>query len=111
MTQSSGLHAATANLIPKCVLVAGLLGAFFPPLAAHPSPSSFKSIRVNGVVLHYIDQGRGTPLIFVHGGPDRGWLMGLRLSGHDPAILAILAVLAISFIYPVADAPMSEMWR
>ena len=72
---------------------------------------ALNSIRVNGVVLHYIDQGRGTPLIFVHGGPDRGWLMGLRLSDTIPAILAILALLAISFIYPVADAPMSEMWR
>lgn len=75
MTQSSGRHAATANLIPKCVLVAGLLAAFFPRLAAQPSPSSFKPTRVNGVVLHYIDQGRGTTLIFVHGGMEdyRAW--------------------------------------
>jgi hypothetical protein len=27
-----------------------------------------KTISVNGVTLHYIEQGRGTAVVFVHGG-------------------------------------------
>jgi pimeloyl-ACP methyl ester carboxylesterase len=27
-----------------------------------------KTVAVNGVTLHYLEQGRGTPLVFVHGG-------------------------------------------
>ncbi|HEY6119920.1 MAG TPA: alpha/beta hydrolase [Pyrinomonadaceae bacterium] len=29
-----------------------------------------KIVRVNGVELHYLDRGKGTPVIFVHGGLD-----------------------------------------
>jgi hypothetical protein len=27
-----------------------------------------KTISVNGTTLHYIEQGSGTPVVFVHGG-------------------------------------------
>ena len=34
-----------------------------------------KAVRVNGVQLHYVEQGRGIPVIFIHGGLDdyRAW--------------------------------------
>ena len=36
---------------------------------------SLKSVKVNGVKLHYIEAGKGTPVIFVHGGLEdyRAW--------------------------------------
>jgi non-heme chloroperoxidase len=36
---------------------------------------SLKKVRVNGVELHYVESGKGTPVIFVHGGLDdyRQW--------------------------------------
>ncbi|HET6933600.1 MAG TPA: alpha/beta hydrolase [Candidatus Angelobacter sp.] len=43
--------------------------------AAFTQQSALRSVHVNGVTLHYLDQGRGTPLIFVHGGMEdyRAW--------------------------------------
>lgn len=40
------------------------------------SPPPLKRIQVNGVELHYIDAGKGVPVIFVHGGlvDYRRWL-------------------------------------
>ena len=32
--------------------------------------TSLKKIRVNGAELHYVDQGKGVAVIFVHGGLD-----------------------------------------
>jgi len=29
---------------------------------------SVKAIRANGAGFHYLDQGKGTPVLFVHGG-------------------------------------------
>ena len=46
---------------------------FLPqPLSAQepPSNASLKSVRANGVELHYVDQGKGAPVVFVHGGLD-----------------------------------------
>ena len=51
------------------LIICLVLGAFLPqPLLAQesPSPTSLKTIRVNGVELHYLDQGTGVPVIFVH---------------------------------------------
>ena len=61
------------------LIICLVLGAFLPqPLLAQesPSPTSLKTIRVNGVELHYLDQGTGVPVIFVHGGLEdyRAWL-------------------------------------
>jgi pimeloyl-ACP methyl ester carboxylesterase len=43
--------------------------------AAFTQQSPLRSAHVNGVTLHYLDQGRGTPVIFVHGGMEdyRAW--------------------------------------
>ena len=47
------------------------------PIASAPSVSSspatnpqnnLSKVRVNGVELHYLDRGRGEPIVFVHGG-------------------------------------------
>ena len=41
----------------------------WPVLGAdHPTSAPLKKIRANGVELHYIDQGKGVPVVFVHGG-------------------------------------------
>jgi pimeloyl-ACP methyl ester carboxylesterase len=61
------------------LIICFVLGAFLSqPLLAQesPSPGSLKPIRVNGVELHYLDQGTGVPVIFVHGGLEdyRAWL-------------------------------------
>ena len=33
-----------------------------------PASEPLQQVRVNGVELHYLDQGRGVPVVFVHGG-------------------------------------------
>jgi len=40
-----------------------------------PGPGAPKAVRVNGVELHYVDQGKGVPVVFVHGGLEdyRAW--------------------------------------
>ena len=37
--------------------------------------ASLKKVRVNGVELHYVDQGNGVPVVFIHGGLEdyRAW--------------------------------------
>ncbi|MGZ4842337.1 MAG: alpha/beta fold hydrolase [Candidatus Angelobacter sp.] len=42
--------------------------AIWSPLHPQPHPPALHSVRVNGVVLHYVDQGRGPAVVFVHGG-------------------------------------------
>ena len=51
------------KLIPVAMLVAGLLN-FSTCIAGKPVE---KQMNVNGVSLSYIEQGKGTPVIFVHG--------------------------------------------
>jgi len=45
------------------------------PLAQTPGQTSLKTVRVNGAELHYVDQGSGVPVVFVHGGLEdyRSW--------------------------------------
>jgi len=59
------------------VLVRGTLVAVFSLALAHRAPAQpieesnqLKKVRVNGVELHYLDRGEGTPVLFVHGGLD-----------------------------------------
>lgn len=39
-------------------------------------PTSLRRVRVNGAELNYLDQGKGVPVVFVHGGLEdyRAWL-------------------------------------
>jgi non-heme chloroperoxidase len=39
-----------------------------PDSTKTPRPSHIKKVEVNGTELHYIEQGEGQPVIFVHGG-------------------------------------------
>jgi pimeloyl-ACP methyl ester carboxylesterase len=39
-------------------------------VAAPETTQRLKKVRVNGVELHYLERGRGVPVIFVHGGLD-----------------------------------------
>jgi len=47
------------------------------PLSAQEAAgqTSLKKVRVNGAQLHYIDEGKGVPVVFVHGGLEdyRAW--------------------------------------
>lgn len=57
-----------------CLVLGGFLQlAFLPPEATgQPFP---KTLRANGVDLHYVEQGSGVPVIFIHGGLEdyRAW--------------------------------------
>ena len=54
-----------------------LLGVLPPSLFSEDTPgeTSLKTIRVNEVELHYLDQGKGVPVVFIHGGleDERAW--------------------------------------
>ena len=41
-----------------------------PVTTAAKSPNQLAKVRVNGVVLHYLERGSGVPVILVHGGLD-----------------------------------------
>ena len=49
------------------------------------TPFKTKAILVNGVELHYLEQGQGNPVIFIHGG-----VTDLRTWIADGAFLALL---------------------
>src|SRR5438105_13971827 len=38
------------------------------PVVHHPQPRHPKKITINGTELHYIEEGQGDPVVFVHGG-------------------------------------------
>ncbi len=64
------MRAASTSL--ACAAV--LLG--FQPLQGHAEPSpTVKEVPVNGTQIRYIEQGRGAPVVFVHGGVSdhRAW--------------------------------------
>lgn len=55
----------------KRLMICFALCALLPQLLfAHETPgkTSPKRIRANGVKLHYLDQGKGVPVVLVHGG-------------------------------------------
>ncbi len=45
-----------------------------------PGQTSLKSVRVNGAELHYLDQGKGVPVVLVHGGLEdyRAWQLQME---------------------------------
>ena len=53
------------SLLALCYTLVLIVG---PDLGAEPPTyPSLKKIRAHGVELHYIDQGKGVPVVFVHG--------------------------------------------
>ena len=57
------------------------------PLAAAEESWRHESVQVNGIRLHYVRQGQGTPLVLVHGWPEfwRVWrkILPLLARSHD----------------------------
>ena len=53
-------------------------------------PSQFKNVRVNGVQLHYLEKGKGVPVIFVHGGLDdyRMWEAQIKPFSENYHVIA-----------------------
>jgi pimeloyl-ACP methyl ester carboxylesterase len=54
--------------VKKLTICLALWAAFFAPETI--AQTSLKKVRLNGAELHYIEQGKGVAVIFVHGGLD-----------------------------------------
>ena len=54
--------------VKKLTICLAFWAAFFAPETI--AQTSLKNVRVNGAELHYIEQGKGVAVIFVHGGLD-----------------------------------------
>ncbi len=50
------------------VLLLALAGQLAGQMRRGDEIASLKTARVNGVELHYLDEGSGPPLILIHGG-------------------------------------------
>lgn len=65
-----------ASILFRAAVTVLLWAAFAPPALAQSAetsatkPVQLTSVRVNGVDLHYLEIGKGVPIIFVHGGLD-----------------------------------------
>jgi pimeloyl-ACP methyl ester carboxylesterase len=68
------------NQFRRLVYVIFLLGVSFSA-GAHAQSEQPTKVRVNGVELHYVERGRGEPLIFIHGasGDYRSWAPEMEL--------------------------------
>lgn len=57
-----------------CVSLCAVLPLVLPAQGT-TGQTSLKTVRVNGAGLHYVDQGSGVPVVFVHGGLEdyRAW--------------------------------------
>ena len=60
--------------LTTCVSLCAVLPLLLPAQKT-TGQTSLKEVRVNGVELHYVDQGSGVPVVFVHGGLEdyRAW--------------------------------------
>jgi len=77
------------------VLVAGLFGCKTQQPAAPPQNETVavdqpKSVNIRGELLHYIEQGSGQPLIFIHGtiGDYRNWISHIEPYSKDYHVIA-----------------------
>jgi pimeloyl-ACP methyl ester carboxylesterase len=52
----------------KFVCLAGVAAGALVASFSCPASESLQQVRVNGVELHYLERGRGVPVVFVHGG-------------------------------------------
>ena len=61
-------------------------------LSAHPATQAEQPIEVhvNGVELHYVERGKGEPLIFIHGasGDYRSWMPEMELFSKDYRVIS-----------------------
>jgi pimeloyl-ACP methyl ester carboxylesterase len=78
-TFSGGFKAKSrrAEAMKRMMIWLALCAVLPQPLFAQKTfgQASPKSVRVNGVELHYLDQGKGVPVVLVHGGLEdyRAW--------------------------------------
>jgi pimeloyl-ACP methyl ester carboxylesterase len=63
------------SILRLFVIAIALAFAFRSDAAAQQITAPLKSIRVNGITLHYVDQGNGPAVVFVHGAMEdyRAW--------------------------------------
>lgn len=65
-----------ASTLLRATIIALLCVAFASQSLTQPAettekqPSQLARVRVNGIELHYLERGKGIPVIFVHGGLD-----------------------------------------
>ena len=81
-----------------CAAVASTVCAQAPPSAL-----AIKSVRANGVTLHYIEQGKGPPVVLVHGGLEdyRSWEPQMAGFGEHHRVVAY----SRRYNYPNSGAP------
>ncbi len=86
------------QMLILCGAVATAARAQTPP----PSPE-VKSVRANGVTLHYIEQGKGPPVVLVHGGLEdyRSWEPQMAGFAQNHRVVAY----SRRYNYPNSDAP------
>src|SRR5437867_1006766 len=64
------------TLTRTCLTIGAFLAASFADSTKPASPpNEIKSVRANGVTLHYIERGSGSAVVFVHGSIEdyRAW--------------------------------------
>lgn len=71
------------------LLITGFASESFPQISKE-KVKSLKSVKVNGVKLHYLEEGKGTPVIFVHGGLEdyRAWESQIKPFSKNYRIIA-----------------------
>lgn len=69
-----------------------------------------KSIHVNGTQLHYIEQGRGDPVVFVHGGVTdfRSWMLQIEPFAQRYRVIAYSRRYHYPNVYPNIGAQHSS---
>ena len=83
------------NALFSILLVVGLFACKTQKPAVEPqvdsvSKNELQSIRVNGEKLHYMEQGTGEPLIFIHGtiGDYRAWTSRMQPYSKDYRVIS-----------------------
>jgi hypothetical protein len=74
VSQHQESHMQPRTLVLKYIVLVSVAAVFFvasPSFAQQKGASSSemqtKEVRVNGLTLHYIERGQGTPVVLVHG--------------------------------------------
>ena len=60
-------HALAAAVTAGVLAISVLVNRHFTKTAEHDNPPTGQFLEVNGVHLHYVERGSGTPLVLLHG--------------------------------------------
>jgi len=107
--EAARVHPVVFN-VRVCSRYLGHIGVVFmllvSPLAAQQRTSGLKFVRLNGIVLRYIDEGHGPTVVLVHGGMEdyRSW------EAQIPPLAAHFRVIAYSrrYNYPNSNPLRSD---